>query len=114
MSDEFSRDPWGFPVHGPITRPATKITTGGAPVNAKVDNSTDNSVNKPLPWIVLACILGSMSLMGVIFMPIVIDAKIRGAQATCDLALKTAYTAKDTVDVSLAKAKAQEKANGNR
>lgn len=68
----------------------------------------DNSVNKPLPWIVLACILGSMSLMGVILMPGLIDAKVKANAATCELALKTAYTAKDQVDVAIAKAKARE------
>lgn len=79
---------------------------GSSAIHAPIDNST----NKPLPWIVVACIIGSMALMGVILMPMIIDAKVRAGSAKCeavaDLARTDAAVAKDTVDQWAAKQKA--------
>lgn len=85
---------------------------GGAVTHASIDYSRGK--NDALPWVVLSCVLGAMALMGVLLMPGLIDAKVRANAATCDLALKTAYTAKDQLDYEIAKRKAQEKVNANR
>ena len=77
-----------------------------SPLTAKI---TDNS-NRPLPWIALTCILSSLSLMGVLMMPMVMDAKVKAGSAKCeavaDLARTDAAVAKDTVDQWAAKQKA--------
>lgn len=78
--------------------------------NFHSSSSDDHSVNKPLPWIVLGCILASLALMGVIMMPMIIDAKVKAGSAKCeavaDLARGDAAVAKDWVDQQAAKMKA--------
>lgn len=79
---------------------------------SNINGSVDNSTNKALPWVVLIAVLASLALMGVLMMPMVIDAKVRAAvapaEAKSELAMKTAYTAKDQIDFAIAKAKAKE------
>lgn len=92
--------------------PSMFAQPGGAITGSYMDNSRGK--NDALPWVVLSCVLGAMALMGVLLMPGLIDAKVKGNAATCDLALKTAYTAKDQVDYEIAKRKVQEKLDGKR
>lgn len=90
--------------------PTMLAQPGSAITGSYMDNSRGK--NDALPWVVLSCILGSMSLMGVLLMPIVIDAKVRAgvarAEVLAEQARKDSAIAKDMVDIDRAKRKAIE------
>lgn len=61
--DEDFRSQWGFPVHGPMTRPGAVVHSGSRDSNTKIEQNTDNSINKPLPWIALAMLIAGVSIV---------------------------------------------------
>lgn len=49
----------GIPqIASPTTRPCATVTSGSAPSNTSIDQRTDLSVNKSMPWVALACSFG--------------------------------------------------------
>ena len=96
------RNAAGFPIM--TAHPGAAIT--GSYLDAS------RGKNDALPWVVLSCILGAMSLMGVLLMPSLIDAKVRAgvarAEALAEQARKDSSIAKDMVDIDRAKRKAIE------
>lgn len=114
MAESELRDHWGNPISYPMTRPVANVSDTRAPTTTHIDQSTGK--NDKLPWVALIGLMSGGALVAVLllawFVPIMIDAKVRAAVAPADakseLALKNAYTAKDTVDVFIARAKAKE------
>lgn len=80
------RNEGGYPRVGiPTTRPIAKVRTGHAPSTTKIEQNTDNSNNKPLPWVALGCALGGMgfaaSLILAVLGPQYVRSESRSAQA---------------------------------
>lgn len=84
------RDQFGNPrLRQPNTRPIARVRGGRSPLNSHVDQRTDNSTNKPMPWVALGCTLGGIgfamgiSAMLVVFIgaPAYIDARVKQAEA---------------------------------
>ncbi len=66
MSDLEQRDQWGNPWQaGPTKRPRACPTVGDGAVSW-INQPTDNSNNKALPWAVLAALFGGMGFGGVL------------------------------------------------
>lgn len=122
-----TRNEQGYPCFdGPTTRPRARLECApGSAIGGSVnlDQHTDNSVNKALPWVAIACLLAGMSLGVSLMSQPIMDAKIERAkaelladfsqriartEALSELARKEASTAKDMVDLDRAKAKARE------
>lgn len=57
------RDEEGYPVasHGPNTRNSARHSVAPG-ANSWVHQTTDNSQNKALPWIIVSCIIGTLGL----------------------------------------------------
>ena len=83
---------------------------GAAITSSSIDAS--HGKNEKLPWVAFSWFLSGAALMGVVMMPMVIESKVRAgsakAEANSELALKTAYTAKDQIDVWISRQKAKE------
>lgn len=62
MVDCEARDAWGNPVNCPITRPSAIVRSGRAPLTSSITQTTDNSSNKPLPWIAVSMLIAGMSI----------------------------------------------------
>lgn len=109
----------GYPeMSGPITRPRARVecAPGGAITGNTLDQRTDNSVNKALPWIAFSWFLSGGAIIGLIVFAIIatslIDSRVEGrvakAEALAELARKEASVAKDVVDLEVQRRKARE------
>lgn len=81
MAESEVRDSYGNPlVATPTTRPRATIH---APITGDINQNTttDNSVNKALPWVAIACLLAGMSLGVSLMSQPITDAKIEKAKA---------------------------------
>ena len=113
MDDCEYRDCWGVPC-GPVTRPVAQVR---APLTGNIDQSTDNSTNKPLPWVALACLFGGLGFGGLIIMALLMPQYVRSevrasnAELRADMAqqfaMLTAETGVAKYEASLAKTIAQ-------
>ncbi len=60
FEDTEIRDQWGNPPLVKIA--AAERATMNAKTETNIDNRRDNSINKPLPWMVLLAIIASLAL----------------------------------------------------
>lgn len=80
------RDAFGNPVSRPIAWPVANVR---APLTGDINQNTDNSTNKPLPWVALGCFAGGMGFVAgivallVVFVagPAYIASEVRAARA---------------------------------